>query len=78
MKISDRLSIEATKALRSCNVCHAKNYESSIEVRPDKFSRADKLYDLKLGGTTISLCEKCLKNMTDMIGLELGTGRESL
>lgn len=71
MKISDRLSIEESIDHRSCNVCHAKNYESAIAVSPDKFGRVDKLYDLTVGGTTISICKKCLKNLTDMIELNL-------
>lgn len=78
MKLSNRLSIELDNAHRSCNVCHAMNYDSDIKgYNAEWYKRTDQIYDLTIGGITISICPKCLKNLRDMIDLEINNNGEN-
>lgn len=61
-----RLALQvSTEHLDSCNACFARNYDPIIS--PPLGERVDKLYKLKVGMMTVTLCPKCLLRLRGLI-----------
>ena len=57
----NKIKITQAQDHTSCNVCWARNYDSSMPHVPGR--RVDQLYELEIGRTMITLCEECLKRL---------------
>ena len=60
----EKLTLEvSTHDVASCNICYAHNYDSDNADMIGK--RVDKLYELKIGGLVLTLCDKCLDRLRE-------------
>lgn len=60
---------ESTEHIDSCNACFARNYEPTSLFPVGK--KVDKLYKLRVGMMTMSLCPECLARLRGMIDREV-------
>lgn len=62
----EKLTLEVcTHDIASCNICYAHNYDS---VSADSIGeRVDRLYELRLGGQVMTLCDKCLDRLREKL-----------
>ena len=51
--------------IASCNICYAHNYDSDSADMIGE--RVDKLYELKIGGQVLTLCDKCLDRLREKL-----------
>lgn len=61
----NKIKITQTQDHASCNVCFARNYDSSMPNVPGK--RVDQLYELEIGRALITLCGECLSRLGETI-----------
>ena len=55
----------STQDITSCNICYARNYDTT---NPDPLGeRVDRLYELRIGGQVMILCDKCLARLRDKL-----------
>lgn len=61
--------------IASCNICYAHNYDS---VSADSIGeRVDRLYELRLGGQVMTLCDKCLDRLREKLAQRLCAEKEA-
>lgn len=51
--------------IASCNICYAHNYDSDNADMIGE--RVEKLYELKIGGQVLTLCDKCLDRLREKL-----------
>ena len=56
--------------IASCNICYAHNYDSDNADMIGE--RVDKLYELKIGGQVLTLCDKCLDRLREKLTQRFG------
>lgn len=74
----ERLTLEVcTHDIASCNICYAYNYDLTNSDAIGE--RVDKLYELKIGGLVLTLCDKCLNRLREKLTQrQLAAGEEHL
>ena len=74
----ERLTLGVTaQDITSCNICYARNYDP---IFPDSLGeRVDRLYELRIGGQAMILCDKCLNRLREKLTQrQLAAGEERL
>lgn len=62
----EKLTLEVSaNDIASCNICYAHNYDSDNADMIGE--RVDKLYALKIGGSVMTLCDKCLDRLREKL-----------
>ncbi len=62
----EKLTLEVSAHdIASCNICYAHNYDSDNADMIGE--RVDKLYELKIGGQVMTLCDKCLDRLREKL-----------
>lgn len=49
--------------IRSCNLCHAQNYDSHSILN----KKVDTLYDVQIGSMLCCLCMECLEQLNETV-----------
>ncbi len=72
----ERLTLEvSTQDIASCNICYAHNYDS---ISADSIGeRVDRLYELRIGSLTMTLCDKCLDRLCEKLAQRLTAEEKS-
>ena len=60
----------STHDIASCNTCYARNYDSTHGDAIGE--RVDKLYELKIGGQVLTLCDKCIDRLREKLTQRFG------
>ena len=72
----EKLTLEVSaNDIASCNICYAHNYDS--ENADMIGERVDKLYELKIGGQVLTLCDKCLDRLRERLAQRFGAENEN-
>lgn len=54
-----------THDITSCNICYARNYDTA---HADSLGeRVERLYELRIGGQVMTLCDKCLDRLREKL-----------
>ena len=62
----EKLTLEVSAHdIASCNICYAHNYDSDNADMIGE--RVDKLYELKISGQVLTLCDKCLDRLREKL-----------
>lgn len=65
----ERLTLEVKEfGVAACSICRANNFDN------DKFAigaRVERLYELRIGGQVMTLCDKCLDRLREKLGPRL-------
>ncbi len=62
----EKLTLEVSaNDIANCNICYAHNYDSDNADMIGE--RVDKLYALKIGGSVMTLCDKCLDRLREKL-----------
>ena len=74
----EKLTLEVSAHdIASCNICYAHNYDSASADLIGE--RVDRLYELRLGGQVMTLCDKCLNRLREKLTQrQLAAGEERL
>ena len=71
----EKLTLEvSTHDIASCNICYARNYDSTNGDTIGE--RVDKLYELKIGGQVLTLCNKCLDRLREKLTQRFGASEK--
>lgn len=72
----ERLTLEvSTQDIASCNICYAHNYDSAHGNAIGE--RVDRLYELKIGNLSMTLCDKCLNRLRERLAQRLSAEKEA-
>lgn len=68
----EKLTLEvSTQDIASCNICYAHNYDP---ISGDSIGeRVDRLYELRIGSLTMTLCDKCLDRLRERLAQRIAT-----
>ncbi len=67
----EKLTLEVSAHdIASCNICYAHNYDSDNADMIGE--RVEKLYELKIGGQVLTLCDKCLDRLREKLAQRFG------
>jgi len=72
----ERLTLTvSSQDIASCNICYAHNYDS---ISADSIGeRVDRLYELRIGSLTMTLCDKCLDRLREKLAQRIATEDKS-
>ena len=70
----EKLILAESKDPARCVSCDARNYGA---IDPARGERVDKLYELKIGGQVLTLCDKCLYRLREMLAQRFGAENEN-
>lgn len=59
----NKIGVKPTGEMRSCNVCHARNYDGTLQTDTE---RVDLLFEVGVGSLYPCLCEKCLRRLIEV------------
>lgn len=61
----ERLNLDVLdQHIAACSVCRANNFDNDFHTMG---KRVDRLYELQVGGMAMTLCDKCLDRIAEMI-----------
>ncbi len=62
----ERLTLTVkTQGIAACSICYAHNYDT--DSRDALGERVDRLYELRVGGQVMTLCDKCLDRLRERL-----------
>ena len=70
----EKLILTESKDPARCVSCDARNYGT---IDPARGERVDKLYELKIGGQVLTLCDKCLGRLHERLTQRFGAEDEN-
>lgn len=72
----EKLTLEVSAHdIASCSICYAHNYDSDNADMIGE--RVDKLYELKIGGQVLTLCDKCLDRLREKLAQRISAEEKS-
>lgn len=72
----ERLTLAVkTQGIAACSICYAHNYDTDSGDALGE--RVDRLYELRIGSLTMTLCDKCLDRLREKLAQRLAAEEKS-